>query len=92
MSRDSAREYALAQRSTPRYTSYPTAPHFTAAVDAKSYEAWLTALPRECWTVALHSRSLLRAARSDRGLCRTVGCGDPPVGSRSNAHKVRYVH
>jgi oxygen-independent coproporphyrinogen-3 oxidase len=25
----------------PRYTSYPTAPHFSAEVDAKRYESWL---------------------------------------------------
>src|SRR5690606_13861721 len=29
----------------PRYTSYPTAPHFTAAVDATTYAAWLRQLP-----------------------------------------------
>ena len=28
----------------PRYTSYPTAPHFSAAVDAGSYRAWLEAI------------------------------------------------
>jgi len=29
----------------PRYTSYPTAPHFTNAVDAATYGQWLRALP-----------------------------------------------
>jgi len=29
----------------PRYTSYPTAPHFTPAVDAATYRGWLAALP-----------------------------------------------
>ncbi|MCB1528664.1 MAG: oxygen-independent coproporphyrinogen III oxidase [Hyphomicrobiaceae bacterium] len=29
----------------PRYTSYPTAPHFSAAVDAKTYGTWLDELP-----------------------------------------------
>lgn len=28
----------------PRYTSYPTAPHFTAQVDARTYACWLDAL------------------------------------------------
>jgi oxygen-independent coproporphyrinogen-3 oxidase len=28
----------------PRYTSYPTAPHFSAAVGPQSYAAWLAAL------------------------------------------------
>lgn len=30
-----------ASRNLPRYTSYPTSPHFTAAVDARTYEGWL---------------------------------------------------
>src|SRR5215475_10303927 len=32
---------ALAERSVPRYTSYPTAPHFCAAVGPRTYAAWL---------------------------------------------------
>lgn len=28
-------------RSVPRYTSYPTAPHFHAGIDAKTYAGWL---------------------------------------------------
>lgn len=32
-------------RRVPRYTSYPTAPHFTAAVGAEEYAAWLGAVP-----------------------------------------------
>lgn len=31
-------------RRAPRYTSYPTAPHFSEAVGAAAYEAWLVAL------------------------------------------------
>ncbi len=34
-------------RPVPRYTSYPTAPHFTDAVDATAYKSWLEALPGE---------------------------------------------
>lgn len=30
----------------PRYTSYPTAPHFSPNVDAKTYAGWINALPR----------------------------------------------
>ncbi len=29
----------------PRYTSFPTSPHFTAAIDARAYRAWLGKLP-----------------------------------------------
>jgi coproporphyrinogen III oxidase-like Fe-S oxidoreductase len=35
----------LAGRAVPRYTSYPTAPHFSAAVGAQTYAEWLAALP-----------------------------------------------
>ena len=35
----------LAERNVPRYTSYPTAPHFSAAVDSQAYAAWLSELP-----------------------------------------------
>ncbi|MFA6267878.1 MAG: oxygen-independent coproporphyrinogen III oxidase [Pseudolabrys sp.] len=35
---------ALAERNVPRYTSYPSAPHFSAAVDAATYRGWLDAL------------------------------------------------
>jgi oxygen-independent coproporphyrinogen-3 oxidase len=36
--------HILAERTVPRYTSYPTAPHFSAAVDGTVYGAWLDAL------------------------------------------------
>jgi len=36
---------ALAERAVPRYTSYPTAPHFGASVDREVYTSWLNALP-----------------------------------------------
>ncbi len=38
---------ALAERNVPRYTSYPTAPHFTPAVGADCYAGWLAALPHD---------------------------------------------
>ena len=34
-------------RNVPRYTSYPTAPHFSKAIGAKEYAHWLAALPPE---------------------------------------------
>lgn len=40
-----SRRAALAARAVPRYTSYPTAPHFSPAVDATTYAVWLAALP-----------------------------------------------
>jgi oxygen-independent coproporphyrinogen-3 oxidase len=34
-------------RRVPRYTSYPTAPHFSRAVDGTAYAGWLAALPQQ---------------------------------------------
>jgi len=43
----------LAERTVPRYTSYPTAPHFSAAVGAGTYAEWLSALPADA-TLSLY--------------------------------------
>jgi oxygen-independent coproporphyrinogen III oxidase len=42
-----------ASRATPRYTSYPTAPHFHDGVDHATYHGWLAALP-ETATLSLY--------------------------------------
>jgi oxygen-independent coproporphyrinogen III oxidase len=44
---------ALAERSVPRYTSYPTAPHFSADVGPGQATAWLAALPDDA-TLSLY--------------------------------------
>lgn len=59
----------------PRYTSYPTAPHFHAGVDARTYERWLSEIApqatlslylhvpycdRLCWFCGCHTRHTLR--------------------------------
>lgn len=36
-----------AERAVPRYTSYPTAPHFSADIGAEQHAQWLAALPRD---------------------------------------------
>ncbi len=38
---------ALLERNLPRYTSYPTAPHFHAGVTGDTYRRWLSALPTD---------------------------------------------
>jgi oxygen-independent coproporphyrinogen-3 oxidase len=57
-------------RAVPRYTSYPTAPHFSARVDGQAYARWLGTLPEDaalslylhvpfcaslCWFCACHT-------------------------------------
>lgn len=44
---DTARLLARYGRPVPRYTSYPTAPHFTPEVTGETYAAWLAAVPAE---------------------------------------------
>ena len=56
------------QRQTPRYTSYPTAPHFHDRVDAGCYRDWLQSLPRN-GTVSLY----IHIPFCDR-LCWFCGC------------------
>jgi oxygen-independent coproporphyrinogen-3 oxidase len=61
----------------PRYTSYPTAPHFDASVGAETYAGWLGALDagdkvslylhipycdRLCWFCACHTKQTLKYA------------------------------
>lgn len=58
----------LAERNVPRYTSYPTAPHFSAAVGAKPYAAWLAELP-EAATLSLYLH-----VPYCRELCLYCGC------------------
>ncbi len=59
----------------PRYTSYPTAPHFDITIGNREYSAWLTDLPgkskislyihipycdRLCWFCACHTKHTLK--------------------------------
>ena len=45
MRKDAIRRYADGE--VPRYTSYPTAPHFSAEVDEAVYRGWLAAVPTD---------------------------------------------
>lgn len=74
MTEDLLAQYA---GNVPRYTSYPTAPHFSPSVGAESYATWLGGLgtgdrlslylhipycDRLCWFCACHTRQTLKYA------------------------------
>jgi len=58
----------LAERSVPRYTSYPTAPHFHAGIGPPQAHAWLAALVPDA-TLSLYLHVPYCAA-----MCSHCGC------------------
>jgi oxygen-independent coproporphyrinogen-3 oxidase len=70
----------LLEQAVPRYTSYPTTPHFTSAVGAATYMSWLAALPDDatlslylhvpycaqlCFYCGCHTKATLRRSPVD---------------------------
>ena len=96
----------LAERAVPRYTSYPTAPHFTPSVNGDMVRPWLAALSPEA------SLSLYLHIPYCREMCAYCGCAtkatkrDEPVdayvdtlikeirhlGALTLAQSVRMIH
>lgn len=58
----------LAERAVPRYTSYPTAPHFTPKVGGETMTAWLSELPESA------TLSLYLHIPFCRSMCTYCGC------------------
>jgi oxygen-independent coproporphyrinogen-3 oxidase len=67
---------AFAERAVPRYTSYPTAPHFHAGIDADVYASWLAALAPDA------SLSLYLHVPFCTTLCTYCGCHTQAVNRR----------
>ena len=56
------------QERLPRYTSYPTAPHFSADIGPGTYAEWLKAIPRQA------TASLYLHVPFCRSMCWYCGC------------------
>jgi oxygen-independent coproporphyrinogen-3 oxidase len=56
------------QERLPRYTSYPTAPHFSTAIGAQTYTEWLNAIPQHA------TASLYLHVPFCRSMCWYCGC------------------
>ena len=96
-----------AQRtSVPRYTSYPTAPHFSSKVDRGQYARWLSALPagsnlslyvhipfchQLCWYCGCNTKATRRYAPVAQYL-RSVEIEIARVAERVPTHRVMQIH
>lgn len=94
-------------RSVPRYTSYPTAPHFSAEIGPETYARWLDELPEDaalslylhipfcddlCWFCACRTQGTKRYEPVGRYLDRLEAEIAMVAGHLGGAHPVTQVH
>lgn len=91
----------------PRYTSYPTAPHFGPAVDAATYRGWLGGLARDtalslylhiafcaemCWFCGCHTKITRQYLPVADYLDALLAEADLVAGALPGRMAVRHVH
>ncbi len=94
-------------RPLPRYTSYPTAPHFDTAITGETYAAWLTAVPPDqpvslylhipfcdslCWFCGCHTKITQRYAPIAAYLEHLIGEIDRVAGLIPGRPPVSRIH
>jgi oxygen-independent coproporphyrinogen-3 oxidase len=98
--------HLLADQKVPRYTSYPTAPHFHPGVGAQAFDAWLSGIAADeplslylhvpfCTSLCLYCGCHTEAARRKDPLRRYVGLLHREidlVADRMAARAVRHIH
>ncbi len=96
---------AYAERQAPRYTSYPSAPHFGSEVNAAVYRDWLGRLPDDaalsiylhvpyckqlCWYCGCNTKAAHAGDTAD--FVNTALREIDLVAGASNAHRVTEIH
>ncbi|ALK10646.1 oxygen-independent coproporphyrinogen III oxidase [Blastochloris viridis] len=96
----------LAERTVPRYTSYPTAPHFSTDVGSEQYGAWLEALPADatlsiylhvpfcaqmCWYCGCHTKVVRRREPVEAYAHRLVREVEL-IGARAGGRRIVHIH
>ena len=96
----------LAERSAPRYTSYPTAPHFHAGIGAAEAANWLAELPEAtslsayihvpfCRSLCAYCGCDTKAVLRDEPLAayaNTLGEEIDLLASRTSARRIAHIH